>query len=102
MKAFRVLLTAADAVERDGCRCRDHGVRHDVARGSPATFVAGILVVSAPTADGWRGVVEVFELANDSSVTLVSRVGIGDRPSWSVAAAERCAAVAESDRATFG
>ncbi len=42
------------------------------------------LVVSAPTAEGWRGVVEVFELANDSSVTLVSRVGIGDRPSWSV------------------
>jgi hypothetical protein len=42
------------------------------------------LVVAAPTADGWRDVVEVFELANDSSLTLVSRGGAGDHPAWAV------------------
>jgi hypothetical protein len=42
------------------------------------------LVVSAPSADGWRDVVEVFELANDSSLTLVSLGGSGDRPVWAV------------------
>jgi primosomal replication protein N len=40
------------------------------------------LIVSAPGAGGARSVVEVFELSNDSSVTLVSSAASGDRPTW--------------------
>jgi hypothetical protein len=40
------------------------------------------LIVSGPSADGTRDVVEVFELSNDSGVTYVSP-GAGDRPTWS-------------------
>jgi hypothetical protein len=40
------------------------------------------LIVSAPGAGGSRTVVEVFELSNDSSVTLVSPAASGDRPTW--------------------
>ena len=40
------------------------------------------LIVSAPGAGGARSVVEVFELSNDTSVTLVSAPTSGDRPTW--------------------
>jgi hypothetical protein len=40
------------------------------------------LIVSAPGAGGARSVVEVFEISNDSSVTLVSSATSGDRPTW--------------------
>ena len=40
------------------------------------------LIVSSPGASGSRTVVEVFELSNDSSVTLVSPATSGDRPTW--------------------
>jgi hypothetical protein len=43
------------------------------------------LIVSAPGAGGSRTVVEVFELSNDSSVTLVSPGTSGDRPTWHTA-----------------
>ncbi len=43
------------------------------------------LVVSAPTAAGYRSVIEVFELSNDSSVTLVPGGPRAERPSWSLA-----------------
>jgi len=43
------------------------------------------LVVSAPTAAGLRSVVEVFELSNDTSVTLVSPGSGVDQPTWSLA-----------------
>jgi hypothetical protein len=42
------------------------------------------LVVSAPTAAGMRSVVEVFELSNDTSVTLVSVGTTGGTPTWSL------------------
>ncbi|HWZ57474.1 MAG TPA: carboxypeptidase-like regulatory domain-containing protein [Gemmatimonadaceae bacterium] len=42
------------------------------------------LIVSAPAADGMRDVVEVFEISNDSALTLVSP-GAGERPTWSAA-----------------
>ena len=42
------------------------------------------LIVSAPAADGVRDVVEVFEISNDSAVTLVSP-GRGNAPTWSAA-----------------
>jgi hypothetical protein len=40
------------------------------------------LIVSGPAADGMRDVVEVFEISNDSGVTLVSP-GSGEAPTWS-------------------
>jgi hypothetical protein len=40
------------------------------------------LIVSAPSAEGTRDVVEVFEISNDSAVTYVSP-GAGDQPTWS-------------------
>ena len=40
------------------------------------------LIVSSPGTGGSRTVVEVFELSNDSSVTLVSPGTSGDRPTW--------------------
>jgi hypothetical protein len=43
------------------------------------------LIVSAPGASGARTVVEVFELSNDSSVTLVSPATSGDKPTWHTA-----------------
>jgi hypothetical protein len=43
------------------------------------------LVVSAPAATGLRSVVEVFELSNDTSVTVVSAASTTARPTWSVA-----------------
>lgn len=42
------------------------------------------LVVSAPAATGLRSVVEVFELSNDTSVTLISPAGAAERPTWSI------------------
>ena len=47
----------------------------------PIHVVGHHVVIAQPTANGRREVVEVFELGNDSSVTLVSR-GAG-QPSWS-------------------
>ena len=55
----------------------DHGVRHDLAH-VPLRVRGRHLVVSAPGANGSRSVVEVFELSNDTSVTVVSP-GTGDR-----------------------
>jgi len=43
------------------------------------------LIVSAPGAGGSRTVVEVFELSNDTAVTLVSPGTSGDRPTWHTA-----------------
>ena len=40
------------------------------------------LIISSPGAGGARSVVEVFEISNDSSVTLVSSATSGDRPTW--------------------
>jgi len=40
------------------------------------------LVVSAPSASTVRSVVEVFELSNDSSVTMIAPPGGGRRPVW--------------------
>lgn len=40
------------------------------------------LIVAAPGQDGLRTLVEVFEIANDSSLTLVSGGATGDRPTW--------------------
>lgn len=42
------------------------------------------LVVSSPAATGLRSIVEVFELSNDTSVTLVAPTGSGDHPTWSM------------------
>jgi hypothetical protein len=42
------------------------------------------VIVSSPGADGMRDVVEVFEISNDSAVTLASP-DAGERPTWSVA-----------------
>lgn len=42
------------------------------------------LVVSAPSADGKRDIVEVFEISNDTAVTRVSP-GNGEMPTWSAA-----------------
>lgn len=42
------------------------------------------LVVSSPAATGLRSVVEVFELSNDTSVTLIAPTAAGDRPTWSM------------------
>jgi hypothetical protein len=43
------------------------------------------LIVSAPAADGLRDVVEVFEISNDSGVTMVSPPGASGRFTWSAA-----------------
>jgi hypothetical protein len=43
------------------------------------------LVVSAPAASGLRSIVEVFELSNDTSVTLISPGTGVDQPTWSLA-----------------
>ena len=43
------------------------------------------LIVAAPDAAGTRPVVEVFELSNDTSVTLISPGSEGDRPTWRAA-----------------
>jgi hypothetical protein len=40
------------------------------------------LIVAAPGANGERPAVEVFELSNDTSVTLISPTAAGDRPTW--------------------
>ena len=48
-------------------------------RGIPITVRGHHIVVSAPK-DGSREVIEVYEISNDSSVTLVSA---SDEPSWS-------------------
>lgn len=42
------------------------------------------LIVSSPAASGLRTVVEVFELSNDTSATLVSSSASGDRPTWAM------------------
>jgi hypothetical protein len=42
------------------------------------------LVVASPAATGLRSIVEVFELSNDTSVTLVAPTGTGDHPTWSM------------------
>lgn len=40
------------------------------------------LIVAGPGQDGLRTVVEVFEISNDSSLTLVAGGANGDRPTW--------------------
>jgi hypothetical protein len=47
----------------------------------PITVQGHHVVVSAPTPDGGRNVVEVYELSNDSTVTLVGRDSLA--PVWS-------------------
>ncbi len=42
------------------------------------------LVVSSPAPTGRRSIVEVFELSNDTSVTVVSPGAGTDRPTWSL------------------
>jgi len=42
------------------------------------------LVLAAPAANGFRSVVEIFELSNDTSVTLVAPSSSTDRPTWSM------------------
>jgi hypothetical protein len=42
------------------------------------------LIVGAPARAGLRSVVEVFELSNDTSLTLVAPASAGDRPTWTV------------------
>jgi len=42
------------------------------------------LVVSAPAPTGRRSIIEVFELSNDTSVTVVSPGTGTDRPTWSL------------------
>ena len=44
------------------------------------------VAVSSPRSDGHREIVEVYELSNDSTVTLISPDGV--RPTWSVAVPE--------------
>lgn len=54
----------------------------DTTSGSVPLQVRGRhLVVAAPRVDGTREIVEVFELSNDTTVTLVSRDGVA--PTWS-------------------
>jgi hypothetical protein len=50
----------------------------------PMTVRGRHLIVSRASADGARDVVEVFEISNDSALTLVSP-GAGATPTWSVA-----------------
>jgi hypothetical protein len=49
----------------------------------PMTVRGRHLIVSAPGSDGTRDVVEVFEISNDTSVTVVAPGAAGDRPTWS-------------------
>jgi hypothetical protein len=72
---------------------RDAVVRGDAAeitvfdttsRPVPSSVRGRHLIVAAPSADGMRHVIEVFELTNDSSVTAVPPTD-GPRGTWSVA-----------------
>jgi hypothetical protein len=49
----------------------------------PMTVRGRHLVVSAPGADGRRTVIEVYEISNDSSLTVIAPGGAIDRPTWS-------------------
>jgi hypothetical protein len=49
----------------------------------PITVRGRHVIVSSPRTDGTRDVVEVYELTNDSSLTLVSGARQGGRPTWS-------------------
>jgi hypothetical protein len=48
----------------------------------PLTIRGRHLIVAAPGQDGLRTIVEVFEISNDSSRTLVAGGANGDRPTW--------------------
>jgi hypothetical protein len=48
----------------------------------PLTLRGRHLIIAAPGQDGLRTIVEVFELSNDSSRTLVAGGANGERPTW--------------------
>jgi hypothetical protein len=52
-------------------------------RAVPMTIRGRHLIVSAPASDGTRDLVEVFEISNDTSVTVIAPGAAGDRPTWS-------------------